>query len=1322
MQHVLKTYLKRLTNLTASNRSLVLLRLYAQQFIDVHALDFAAHQPSFEIIKSLMGRKQTIALCPISDPRDELSNKLSTQIRRLSRFERFLFEEQGSRDLYVGWPFVHGKFSDGTIVRCPLMFFPVEIAINNDQWVLKQREEVNVTFNKSFLLAYGYFNGVQIEDDLVDRVFDDFDTDSTVFRTALYQVLKESPVQINFNPETFEDQLKSFNTYKRDEFESQHKDGVLKVVQEAVVGIFPQAGSQLVPDYLHMIANETTESIEEFFLKGAETTHTASPLKEERVITPYAMDAYQEMAVQAVAKGMSVVVQGPPGTGKSQMICNLAANAMAAGKTVLVVSQKRAALDVVFERLEEKEITPHVGLIHDFKNDRKTLYEQVAREIDRIESNQKRDQGLDIIQLERTFQTSSRTIDRIVEELDEYKHALFDDSECGLSAKELYLTSDRQQEVVNLKNEYSGFLFGDHDRFIKTVRNYFENYHRFSDESYVWSNRKSFHKFGLDDLKRIQEYLGEIPIVQKKTREALQEITGKSIDLDECFMLRDRKDVLRTMFEIIREEETYTRFQTVVVNGDGSATLKFLSDSERIVADCFRNEGVEASLSSGNLGAFSEVLERAREARKSLPRYFKWRYFSKEKFYVKRVLVANGLKLNRQGLNNLAIRLDNRMNLEHNLSLLREKPWIKTVPGSYRKVDYQQWFDLWKEAIRARDLFLSVRNFKEYFAVQNFHYDEFYSKVDSMFKIIEEVTPRMSQWLQHLSAGQINSIISDPDQVEVMLSTLDMDFDSLCEFDSMVHGLSKRERGVLGKLADHDASMTPDLAVRLYENSIRTAWIDHIETKYPILRNTASGKFGKMVAELQEAVELKAEHSTDILLLKLREKAYENADYNRLKNMTTYRDLYHQVTKKRRIWPLRKLMANEHQALFNLIPCWLASPESVSAIFPMSKVFDLVIFDEASQCFAERGLLAIYRGKQTVVAGDDKQLQPNDLYQMRWDDDTIDDAVLEIDSLLNLASPYLHSIQLKGHYRSKSLDLIDFSNQYFYDGSLTMLPDKVEMDSGRPGINYVKVEGCWENNTNQEEANKVIEIIRGLVEEGKSSIGVVTFNARQQVLISDMLEQQAESGLVLPEALFVKNIENVQGDERDIIVFSTAYAKDKHGKLRMQFGSLNIEGGENRLNVAITRAREKVVIVTSILPGQMNVDQVKNTGPKLLKAYLEYALKISEGEFKPALPDNKSHNATWYLKSKLQSDYTEAQLVQTLPFADLTMTNGKMLGLVLTDDDLYYQSVSAKDAFVYKPAILREKHWDFFQVHSRDYWRHASGTLEKLSQFHHRLV
>ncbi|MEJ0032892.1 MAG: AAA domain-containing protein [Bacteroidota bacterium] len=180
-------------------------------------------------------------------------------------------------------------------------------------------------------------------------------------------------------------------------------------------------------------------------------------------------------------------------------------------------------------------------------------------------------------------------------------------------------------------------------------------------------------------------------------------------------------------------------------------------------------------------------------------------------------------------------------------------------------------------------------------------------------------------------------------------------------------------------------------------------------------------------------------------------------EFNRLNNRVTYRDLSHQLTKKKKIWPIRKVVSEFEDEIFRLLPCWMASPESVSSIFPMKDLFDVVIFDEASQCFAERGIPALYRGKQVVIAGDHQQLQPSDLYQSRWEgEEEEDNPDLEALSLLDLGRRYLQEVALNGHYRSQVPELIQFSNQHFYKGKLRVLPDRYKINEREPAIQYIK--------------------------------------------------------------------------------------------------------------------------------------------------------------------------------------------------------------------------------------------------------------------------
>ena len=329
MQHILQSYLRRLTNLSANNRSLVLLRLLTDQFIDLHDFDFLDLKPSFRVLEDVIAQKPSIKLIPNSDSRDANSNKIATRLAKLRRREQFIFEETGGKDLYVGWPFVHGKLNDGTIVRAPLIFFPVSLELEQNEWSLKPRKDVNVSLNKSFLLAFAHYNKIKIDEELLDRSFDDFDADSTVFRTQLYELLEQSNIAIRFGREIFADKLTPFLEFTKDEFEKSNDNGKLGLISEAVLGIFPQADSYLIPDYEFLIDHLKAENFEDFFAQknlsdqndfGADFDayrYFLDKVKEEETYTPFRKDAFQENAIKAVKKGNSMVIQGPPGTGKT---------------------------------------------------------------------------------------------------------------------------------------------------------------------------------------------------------------------------------------------------------------------------------------------------------------------------------------------------------------------------------------------------------------------------------------------------------------------------------------------------------------------------------------------------------------------------------------------------------------------------------------------------------------------------------------------------------------------------------------------------------------------------------------------------------------------------------------------------------------------------------------------------------------------------------------------------------------------------------------------------------------------------------------------
>jgi superfamily I DNA and/or RNA helicase len=1287
---MLKTYLKRLTNLSTRNRSLLLSSLPAEQFIDLHDLDFVDNKSSFEIIIQLITQKKNIRLCDVADARYEKVTEISKRLRKIARTEKFIEEERGSQDLYVGWPFVRGKLSNGTPIHAPLLFFPVSLEQTEKHWQLRRRNETT-TLNRSLLLAYAHFNQTQITDELLETNLDDLDSDPLVFRTQLYELLKNSPLEVNFNQDTFQDKLTWFDIAKTTDLELLERNGELKLQPEAILGVFPQAGSYLAPDYEKLLVlDDGSWAMDKLQSQNPKfkIQNYSIPIKESETYTIFAQDASQELALKQVKFGQSLVVQGPPGSGKSQLIANLIADFTARGKRVLVVCQKRVALDVVYERLQKVDVAPFIALIHDFKNDRAALYSQLTKQIEDVEDFKKQNYSLDAVLLERQFLQVSRAIDQVVGELDEFKKALFDESLAGISAKELYLTSNPNEPKVAVDDLFRNFKLNELTNFEHKFNAYSQYTARISPE-HAWHERVSFAEFGFSDLQKTNKTINEITVWFEQSGFDFETINKGIKKLPE----------LKNWLDTLKNERVWSFFERLQANDTRLSKI----------ASKFSNVSSVQNLTNISRSETHQIAIKLPEALAARQSWFKWLFY-KDKKYFETIVRKTNLSLSYSDLLKLNELINSRLNWEKQVQELEQMLNVNILSESFEESEQQLEkviFD-YETAKKAHLLLESKFSFlKNIIKVDT-------KNVHQFIKICEQTQLKQANWQQYLTDKQIKNIGLDKDKAS-LVSTLNADFDLLVESDKIKNSFTATEWQLVVRIFEQNQ----DNPQQVCQNALRLAWLQYIESQFSILRAVSSLKISQLEADLQQNIRQKQQLSCDILRLKLREQTYQDLEFNRLNNRVSFRELAHQTTKKRKIWPVRKLLENHGDEIFKLVPCWLTSPEAASAIFPLTEgLFDLVVFDEASQCYAEYGIPALYRAKQFVVAGDSKQLSPSDLYRIRFETETDDDNPdLEIDSLLDLVAQYVPQTQLQGHYRSHTLDLIDFSNQHFYQNKLQLLPTFDDAKRHQSAIQYIKVTGDWKNNTNQIEAEKVIELVETLTRfNPNKSIGVVTFNFQQQQLIENLLiAQNAESN-----TLFVKNIENVQGDERDIIIFSVGYAPDQKGKVRAQFGSLNAQGGENRLNVAITRAKERIYLVTSILPSQLDVENTAHDGPKVFKKYLEYALNCSDGNYKPSLGVISSRKNEWLLKSWVVSneskvasnsllttqDSLRKTLKVSLPFADLTVMNGSDYeSLILTDDDLYFEALSAKASHAYLPMQLQEKGWTFERIWSREWWR-----------------
>ena len=467
------------------------------------------------------------------------------------------------------------------------------------------------------------------------------------------------------------------------------------------------------------------------------------------------------------------------------------------------------------------------------------------------------------------------------------------------------------------------------------------------------------------------------------------------------------------------------------------------------------------------------------------------------------------------------------------------------------------------------------------------------------------------------------------------------------------------------------------------------------------------------------------------------------------------KDFLYQISKQQNAWPIRKFMSEYEDLMLDLYPCFLMSPETASQILPLEKdMFDLVLFDEASQVFIENTLPIMYRAKNVVVAGDSKQLRPSSTFMKRYTgadyDDEIDptiDANLEVESLLDLATSRLQGTNLNYHYRSKYEELIDFSNNYFYDGNLEVVPNLAGSKKNN-AIKRIKVDGRWVNRRNEVEANSVVQLLKTALYKRKNneSIGIIAFNSEQANAIEDEIQKECKrdskfADAVLKEqnrfdgnedvSLFVKNLENVQGDERDIIILSVGYAYNDTGRLLANFGSLSVEGGENRLNVAISRAKSKTFVVTSIEPEDLKVENSKNEGPKVLKKYLTYVRAVSDNKREQAriCLNNKEESMDINITSKdvIAKEIKESleelgykvnvKIGNTNRKIDLAVYDKELdryiLGIDCINKDYksFDQMIESK---IYHVGFLQSRGWKIYPVWTRDWWLNKNKIINNI--------
>jgi very-short-patch-repair endonuclease len=512
-------------------------------------------------------------------------------------------------------------------------------------------------------------------------------------------------------------------------------------------------------------------------------------------------------------------------------------------------------------------------------------------------------------------------------------------------------------------------------------------------------------------------------------------------------------------------------------------------------------------------------------------------------------------------------------------------------------------------------------------------------------------------------------------------------------------------------------------------------WLKKIMDIDPILRGFSSADHERKIREFRQA---------DIKFQKLTEKYIAATLSGRIPTATgamvgadsELGKLRRELQKQRKHLPVRQLVQGLPTLLPKLKPCLLMSPLSVAQYLDAGYApFDLVVFDEASQIPVWDAVGAIARGKQLAVVGDPKQLPPTNFFSKSTDTEGAgDEQVEDLESILDeCLGAGMNRLSLQWHYRSRHESLITFSNVHYYDASLVTFPSPVTDDIA---VKFERVNGVYDRGATRTNRIEAEAIVKGIEKhyltptKAHLTIGVVTFNQPQQALIETLLDARRRASPELDRAiaarshepLFIKNLENVQGDERDVIFFSITFGPDAAGKTTMNFGPLNGEGGHRRLNVAISRAREAVVIYSTLRPEQIELSKVRAAGVRDLKHYLEFAIKGPRALVEQSMPTGLApdspfetavikilRNHNWEVHPQVGCSGYRIDIGVVDPRA-----RGRYLVGIECDGRTYHSGATARDRDRLRQHVLEGLGWRIHRIWSTDWWLNPEGEVKKI--------
>jgi len=1032
---------------------------------------------------------------------------------------------------------------------------------------------------------------------------------------------------------------------------------------------------------------------------------------------PVTVDSSQLKAINMAAEGISFVLHGPPGTGKSQTITAMIANVLTKGKTVLFVAEKMAALEVVQKRLVALGIQDFCLELHSNKATKKAVLDQLKRGLEigvcgtqtdydkKIQDIRKMRADLDAyakaLHVKRPFGKSLRQLMDIYEMIPEFGRDVRFDHAYAASLTE----SDLDHQLHSLERLIAaGKAIGHpHNHPLLAVhQNEYSQRLKFDLENIVMAYKSALGKFKADTDSFVQMLKMSEPVTEEQWKDICNYARSVLATEEIPAFIRNTQSIDREFFIPKTFVEKRDAFEAKRVNFTSQWNENFL----KMDMNAFRTRYDQANSKFFGKGKALAVVAAELQA------------YAQFKVETDRIPVY---------LTDVAFYQQEVREFEQAEARLPDE-WKELLQKYKTETELKDYQESVKRQLQTMNQFSGQihkledeGNLKECIKLAKLLIDDFDAVKDKQAIATEllklEFDNNDENWMDH-RLSMCTCIMENASSIKDWV--VYRQFADEC-----------KNRGLTPICNAYEAGMPHEQVLNVYLRSIyRTIILSVIENE-PVLNGFTGTGFNEGIAQFKKLDQEFMELTKDEMFYKLTHNlptSYDSVQISKELNI-----LRRAISSNGRGVSIRSLFEQIPNVLTRLSPCMLMSPISVAQyLSAQNDLFDIVIFDEASQIPTCKAVGVLARGKSAVIVGDPNQMPPTSFFAGNTvDEDNLDIEDLDsiLDDCLALGMPQAH---LHWHYRSRHESLIAFSNREFYENSMLTFPS---VNDREKKVRLVKVDGFFDRGkgrVNEGEAKAIVDEIKRRYKDSEltaQTVGVVTFNISQQTLIEDMLQEEYQKDSefdkwanVGEETMFVKNLENVQGDERDVILFSVSFGPDSEGKLSLNFGPLNKEGGWKRLNVAVSRARFEMVVFTTMTADMIALKRTKSKGVESLKNFLEFAEKGKlQGEY-IEMRVQKNQGILEHICQKItDAGFKYQKAVGHSKFKiDIAVINPYneeeyLLGIML-DGESYKQSVNTKDREVAQFSVLQGLGWKLHRIWTMDWWDNKEKELTKLLQ------